>query len=693
MNLRLLLAGAMALVLSASHVCAQSAPGWTTGYKPSAAEWNSAFAAKQNLLGAGSVTASMLATGAAAANLSTMLPNLSASVQGSGVPGLDIAHWRLYNGFSTWDPTPTLRVDRTVSGTQTGTFAGGPYYAGMFQTTTGVNEVAYEWPLFSQVINYTNASTAAQHVAVGGYMLRNPPPNTVATTGASGDGTTATVAFSGGATIPVGHSVKIAGMTPSGYNGNWKVTASSAGSVSFLSATTGAQTVAGTIVDIALSPGWGANFVCTDQAGEPDPITGCVALELDSYTNYSGTDANKSRVTLQMMAGTGHVSRGILQGTKGGATYDRAYELDGTYGIGFDFTNGSFASPAIMLATTQQICFDGTTGGACTRYLTYASGNLTYTVPGGTAFAVGDGGTVGLNRILSNSGNDLKLTANTGNKLQLGLNGVDSVYTLDTTGLYPENDNLRTLGTSALRWSTIYGTGLGASSFPVTNAYITNATLGAVPTLPSQTANTFFAAPNGSAGAPTMRAIVAADLPSTLVATNYTSSGTSLHVTPGSGGVLFLGTNNSADLWSMQSGGQLQPQADNTRDFGATANRIANGYFVNLGASATPIAKVYATQTLTTAALPTISTCGTSPPAASAGSNNSGGQFTLGTGATAACTVTFNTAYPTNAYCTVTPTSAYTGTYYVSAQSRTAFTVTLGTGTASVVFNYSCAGN
>lgn len=92
-------------------------------------------------------------------------------------------------------------------------------------------------------------------------------------------------------------------------------------------------------------------------------------------------------------------------------------------------------------------------------------------------------------------------------------------------------------------------------------------------------------------------------------------------------------------------------------------------------------------------ALPTISACGTTPPAATAGSSNNAGQFTLGTGTPTACTVTFNSAYANNAYCTVTPASNYTGTYYISAQSRSAFTVTLGTGTSSAVFNYTCFGN
>jgi hypothetical protein len=70
-----------------------------------------------------------------------------------------------------------------------------------------------------------------------------------ATTGASGTGTTATITFGGGTIIPVGQSIKVYGVTPVGYNAVVTVTASSAGSVSYASAATGAQTVAGVVAE------------------------------------------------------------------------------------------------------------------------------------------------------------------------------------------------------------------------------------------------------------------------------------------------------------------------------------------------------------------------------------------------------------------------------------------------------------
>lgn len=67
------------------------------------------------------------------------------------------------------------------------------------------------------------------------------------TTGASGTGATATVTFARSVTWPVASDIVIAGMTPAGYNGVHTVTASGPGTVSFASATTGGQTVGGTV--------------------------------------------------------------------------------------------------------------------------------------------------------------------------------------------------------------------------------------------------------------------------------------------------------------------------------------------------------------------------------------------------------------------------------------------------------------
>jgi len=70
------------------------------------------------------------------------------------------------------------------------------------------------------------------------------------TVSASGTGTTATLTFATRSLAPfvVGDSITVSGVTPSGYNGVYTVTACTTSTVSFASSTTGSQTVAGTIV-------------------------------------------------------------------------------------------------------------------------------------------------------------------------------------------------------------------------------------------------------------------------------------------------------------------------------------------------------------------------------------------------------------------------------------------------------------
>ena len=74
----------------------------------------------------------------------------------------------------------------------------------------------------------------------------NQTPTTLS---ASGTGSTATLTFATPNTpvYTVGTQITVSGITPSGYNGTYTVTASSNGFVSYANATTGAQTVAGTI--------------------------------------------------------------------------------------------------------------------------------------------------------------------------------------------------------------------------------------------------------------------------------------------------------------------------------------------------------------------------------------------------------------------------------------------------------------
>jgi hypothetical protein len=73
------------------------------------------------------------------------------------------------------------------------------------------------------------------------------PPTVLVTTGTSGTGTVGTITFAPAYTVPVGEVVTISGVAPSGWNGDRIVTASSAGSISFATTLTSAQTQAGLV--------------------------------------------------------------------------------------------------------------------------------------------------------------------------------------------------------------------------------------------------------------------------------------------------------------------------------------------------------------------------------------------------------------------------------------------------------------
>lgn len=76
---------------------------------------------------------------------------------------------------------------------------------------------------------------------------------TVTTLTASGDGTTATLTFAT-QTIPpypVGSTIVVSGMVPTGYRGTFIVTGATANSVSYANTTTGAQTTAGQVAPLA----------------------------------------------------------------------------------------------------------------------------------------------------------------------------------------------------------------------------------------------------------------------------------------------------------------------------------------------------------------------------------------------------------------------------------------------------------
>ena len=158
------------------------------------------------------------------------------------------------------------------------------------------------------------------------------------------------------------------------------------------------------------------------------------------------------------------------------------------------------------------------------------------------------------------------------------------------------------------------GTSVGAmGGYP---ACLTTLPAGIVPSYPSQAANTFFASPAGSSGAPAFRPISATDLGagtlsptfSTLYATNLGSSATPITtananaVSSGTGSSLALSAPgcqnvtigvNGTTPWIFGCTGSFNADGDNTRTLGSSTVRWSTGYFVNLGTSGTPVTNGY----------------------------------------------------------------------------------------------------
>jgi hypothetical protein len=111
------------------------------------------------------------------------------------------------------------------------------------------------------------------------YLALGAQSRTAASLTATGDGSTATVTYDGTFSFAAGETVVISGVTPTGFNGAYTVTASSAGSVSYASTETGPQTVAGTVY---AGDGLSVIYNGARQALTPTGFTQDVAVDVDT---------------------------------------------------------------------------------------------------------------------------------------------------------------------------------------------------------------------------------------------------------------------------------------------------------------------------------------------------------------------------------------------------------------------------
>lgn len=101
------------------------------------------------------------------------------------------------------------------------------------------------------------------------------------TTAASGNGSTATLSFSGTYVFQPGGDVLVSGVTPVGYNGVYPITSFTSNSVSYANTTTGAQTVAGTV--FALSAYLNNNYANYQYYINPSPAISTVGYGVAGY--------------------------------------------------------------------------------------------------------------------------------------------------------------------------------------------------------------------------------------------------------------------------------------------------------------------------------------------------------------------------------------------------------------------------
>lgn len=282
-------------------------------------------------------------------------------------------------------------------------------------------------------------------------------------------------------------------------------------------------------------------------------------------------------------------------------------------------------------------------------------------------------------RVDSSGAGGLTLSTSTSAPISLGVNNA-VVGSVTSTGL--NGMAVGTTNPSSGSFTTLNTTGL--AGFGMSNPAAFGTVVGVEK---DQNADTNLSVFNGTSGS------------------SASSSLKLLTKTPDSYYVISLQDNNGFPYLNILSGPAIiqtfyvSPVHIFRNSSGVEYMRITSAGYVGIGTSAPAypldvVGDIRTTQAiLNSSPAPTISACGTSPPAATSGSNNNSGQFTMGTGSPAACTVSFANAFPNNAFCTITPASSYGGSYYIAAQSKTAFTVTLGAAAASAKFNYTCGGN
>jgi hypothetical protein len=137
------------------------------------------------------------------------------------------------------------------------------------------------------VVTSVTLTWGGHRYSVGDVLTVQSLTTALPTTATTGNGTTATISFAAQPAPPfeVGSQVIVGGVTPTGYNGIYTVTACTTTSVSYANATTGAQTVAGNVK---------MNAALTSATIPVNTIQGA-----DIYVNSYSSDSIGARIRLE----------------------------------------------------------------------------------------------------------------------------------------------------------------------------------------------------------------------------------------------------------------------------------------------------------------------------------------------------------------------------------------------------------
>ncbi len=271
----------------------------------------------------------------------------------------------------------------------------------------------------------------------------------------------------------------------------------------------------------SISDGYGLLPIANGGTGATTAGGALTSLGAYPASNPNGYTSNTGTVTsVNLTAGTGiSVSGGPITSsgsiTVNNTAPDQVVSLTGagTTSISGTYPNFTITSNDSTLGTVTSVAGTGTVNGITLTGTVTSSGSLTL---GGTLTGV-------------------NLTSQVTGTLPIangGTGATSAAAALTSLGAYPaSNPNGYTSNTGTV--TSVGGTGtvsgLSLSGTVTTSGNLTlGGTLAVTPSnFASQTANTVLAAPNGTAGVPTFRALVAADIPTL----NQNTTGTAANVT------------------------------------------------------------------------------------------------------------------------------------------------------------------